>query len=124
MVTNCHIWSHWLLILQVYQKFLSVSTGLSDSALQSIAGQKRSANVEQSTGIYNIFIRLLNTIGLPVLFSSFFNRAVLAVLNQFSLQAGVSKADNLFFLMSPSFGETSYPTTFFGLYFNQFKHAL
>ena len=35
---------------QVYQKFLAVSTGLSDSALQSIAGQKRSANVEQSTG--------------------------------------------------------------------------
>ena len=36
---------------KVYQKFLSVATSISDNAQQSIAGQKLSANVEQSAGI-------------------------------------------------------------------------
>ena len=36
---------------KVYQKFLSVATSISDSAQMSVAGQKRSANVEQSTGL-------------------------------------------------------------------------
>jgi hypothetical protein len=36
---------------KVYQRLLATATGLSDSASQSVAGQKRAANVEQSAGI-------------------------------------------------------------------------
>jgi hypothetical protein len=36
---------------KVYQRFLSVSTNISDSAQLSVSGQRRSANVEQGSGI-------------------------------------------------------------------------
>ena len=36
---------------KVYQRLLATATGLSDSASQSVAGQKRAANVEQGAGI-------------------------------------------------------------------------
>ena len=36
---------------KVYQRLLATATGLSDSASQSVAGQKRAANVEQSAGL-------------------------------------------------------------------------
>ena len=36
---------------KVYQRLLATATGLSDSASQSVAGQKRTANVEQAAGI-------------------------------------------------------------------------
>lgn len=36
---------------KVYHRFLAFATGIADSAQQSVAGQKRTANVEQATGI-------------------------------------------------------------------------
>jgi hypothetical protein len=37
-------------------RFLAFSTGISDSAQQSVAGQKRTANVEQATGLLSSLI--------------------------------------------------------------------
>lgn len=36
---------------KVYNRFMAFATGLADSAQQSVAGQKRAANVEQTSGI-------------------------------------------------------------------------
>lgn len=36
---------------KVYHRFMAFATGISDSAQQSVAGQKRAANVEQGAGI-------------------------------------------------------------------------
>lgn len=41
---------------KVYQRFLTTATGIADSAQQSVAGQKRTANVEQTTGILSNLI--------------------------------------------------------------------
>ncbi|XP_040570676.1 WD repeat and FYVE domain-containing protein 3 isoform X2 [Lepeophtheirus salmonis] len=41
---------------KVYHRFLSAATSISDSASASVAGQKRSANVEQSSGIFSSMI--------------------------------------------------------------------
>lgn len=41
---------------KVYQRFMATATGIADSAQQSVAGQKRTANVEQATGILSNFI--------------------------------------------------------------------
>ncbi|KAK2725772.1 hypothetical protein QYM36_000305, partial [Artemia franciscana] len=41
---------------KVYQRFLATATGISDNAQQSVAGQKRSASVEQSSGILSSFM--------------------------------------------------------------------
>ncbi|QQP38079.1 WD repeat and FYVE domain-containing protein_ putative, partial [Caligus rogercresseyi] len=41
---------------KIYRRFLSAATSISDSASASVAGQKRSANVEQSTGIFSSMI--------------------------------------------------------------------
>jgi WD40 repeat protein len=36
---------------KVYQRFMSMATGIADSAQQSVAGQRRTANVEQATSL-------------------------------------------------------------------------
>ncbi|XP_018321850.1 WD repeat and FYVE domain-containing protein 3 [Agrilus planipennis] len=36
---------------KVYQRFMATATGIADSAQQSVAGQKKTANVEQTTGL-------------------------------------------------------------------------
>lgn len=41
---------------KVYQKFMTTATGISDSAQQSVAGQKRTANVEQATSLLSNLI--------------------------------------------------------------------
>lgn len=41
---------------KVYHRFLAFATGIADSAQQSVAGQKRTANVEQATGILSSLI--------------------------------------------------------------------
>lgn len=41
---------------KVYQRFLSFATGLADSAQQSVAGQKRTANVEQTASLLSSLI--------------------------------------------------------------------
>lgn len=41
---------------KVYQRFLATATGIADSAQQSVAGQKRTANVEQATGLLSNLI--------------------------------------------------------------------
>lgn len=41
---------------KVYQRLMSVATSISDNAQQSVAGQSRSANVEQSSGIFSSLI--------------------------------------------------------------------
>lgn len=41
---------------KVYQRFMASATGISDSAQQSVAGQKRTANVEQATGLLSNLI--------------------------------------------------------------------
>ncbi|KAL1139731.1 hypothetical protein AAG570_006709 [Ranatra chinensis] len=41
---------------KVYQRFLAFATGISDSAQQSVAGQKRTANVEQAAGLLSSLI--------------------------------------------------------------------
>ncbi|BES87468.1 Beach [Nesidiocoris tenuis] len=41
---------------KVYQRFMAFATGLSDSALQSVAGQKRTANVEQGASLLSSLI--------------------------------------------------------------------
>ncbi|CAH1111054.1 unnamed protein product [Psylliodes chrysocephalus] len=41
---------------KVYQRFMSTATGIADSAQQSVAGQKRTANVEQATGLLSNLI--------------------------------------------------------------------
>ncbi|KAK9884773.1 hypothetical protein WA026_009003 [Henosepilachna vigintioctopunctata] len=41
---------------KVYQRFMATATGISDSAQQSVAGQKRTANVEQATGLLSNLI--------------------------------------------------------------------
>nr|CAI5836643.1 unnamed protein product [Callosobruchus analis] len=41
---------------KVYQRFMSTATGISDSAQQSVAGQKRTANVEQATSLLSNLI--------------------------------------------------------------------
>eukprot|EP00095_Tigriopus_kingsejongensis_P009945 maker-scaffold981_size73921-snap-gene-0.19 protein:Tk09945 transcript:maker-scaffold981_size73921-snap-gene-0.19-mRNA-1 annotation:"low quality protein: wd repeat and fyve domain-containing protein 3" len=38
---------------KVYQRFLALATSLSDNAQLSVAGQKRSANVEQGSGLFS-----------------------------------------------------------------------
>lgn len=39
---------------KVYQRFMANATEIADSAQQSVAGQKRTANVEQTSGILSI----------------------------------------------------------------------
>lgn len=41
---------------KVYQRFMTVATSIADSAQQSVAGQKRTASVEQSSGIFSSLI--------------------------------------------------------------------
>lgn len=41
---------------KVYQRFMSMATGIADSALQSVAGQRRTANVEQATSLLSNLI--------------------------------------------------------------------
>ncbi|XP_066149954.1 WD repeat and FYVE domain-containing protein 3 [Euwallacea fornicatus] len=41
---------------KVYQRFMTTATGISDSAQQSVAGQKRTANVEQATSLLSNLI--------------------------------------------------------------------
>lgn len=41
---------------KVYHRFMAFATGIADSAQQSVAGQKRTANVEQATGILSSLI--------------------------------------------------------------------
>ncbi|XP_060523655.1 WD repeat and FYVE domain-containing protein 3 [Cylas formicarius] len=41
---------------KVYQRFMSTATGIADSAQQSVAGQKRTANVEQATSLLSNLI--------------------------------------------------------------------
>ncbi|CAG9764999.1 unnamed protein product [Ceutorhynchus assimilis] len=41
---------------KVYQRFMATATGISDSAQQSVAGQKRTANVEQATNLLSNLI--------------------------------------------------------------------
>lgn len=41
---------------KVYHKFMAFATGIADSAQQSVAGQKRTANVEQAAGILSNLI--------------------------------------------------------------------
>lgn len=41
---------------KVYQRFMALATGIADSAQQSVAGQKRTANVEQTTSLLSNLI--------------------------------------------------------------------
>ncbi|XP_067008592.2 WD repeat and FYVE domain-containing protein 3 [Anabrus simplex] len=41
---------------KVYQRFMTFATAIADSALQSVAGQKRTANVEQGAGLLSSLI--------------------------------------------------------------------
>ncbi|KAB0793199.1 hypothetical protein PPYR_12819 [Photinus pyralis] len=41
---------------KVYQRFMATATGIADSAQQSVAGQKRTANVEQATSLLSNLI--------------------------------------------------------------------
>ncbi|KAJ8966192.1 hypothetical protein NQ317_015412 [Molorchus minor] len=41
---------------KVYQRFMATATGIADSAQQSVAGQKRTANVEQATNLLSNLI--------------------------------------------------------------------
>lgn len=41
---------------KVYQRFMSTATSIADSAQQSVAGQKRGASVEQTSGIFSSLI--------------------------------------------------------------------
>ncbi|XP_050299394.1 WD repeat and FYVE domain-containing protein 3 [Anthonomus grandis grandis] len=41
---------------KVYQRFMATATGISDSAQQSVAGQKRTAHVEQAAGLLSNLI--------------------------------------------------------------------
>ncbi|XP_018577977.1 WD repeat and FYVE domain-containing protein 3 [Anoplophora glabripennis] len=41
---------------KVYQRFMALATGIADSAQQSVAGQKRTANVEQATSLLSNLI--------------------------------------------------------------------
>lgn len=41
---------------KVYQRFMTFATAIADSAQQSVAGQRRTANVEQATGLLSNLI--------------------------------------------------------------------
>lgn len=41
---------------KVYQRFMATATAINDSAQQSVAGQKRGASVEQTSGIFSSLI--------------------------------------------------------------------
>lgn len=41
---------------KVYQRFMALATAIADSASQSVAGQKRNASVEQTSGIFSSLI--------------------------------------------------------------------
>lgn len=41
---------------KVYQRFMATATAIADSAQQSVAGQKRNASVEQTSGIFSSLI--------------------------------------------------------------------
>lgn len=41
---------------KVYQRFMSLATAIADNAQQSVAGQKRNASVEQTSGIFSTLI--------------------------------------------------------------------
>lgn len=41
---------------KVYQRFMATATSIADSAQQSVAGQKRGASVEQTSGIFSSLI--------------------------------------------------------------------
>lgn len=41
---------------KVYQRFMSLATAIADNAQQSVAGQKRNASVEQTSGIFSSLI--------------------------------------------------------------------
>lgn len=43
-------------IIFLYLRFLTNATGIADSAQQSVAGQKRTANVEQAAGLLSNLI--------------------------------------------------------------------
>jgi hypothetical protein len=44
---------------KVYQRFMAFATAIADSAQQSVAGQKRTANVEQGAGLLSSLIGTL-----------------------------------------------------------------
>jgi hypothetical protein len=41
---------------KVYQRFMTFATAIADTAQQSVAGQRRTANVEQATGLLSSLI--------------------------------------------------------------------
>lgn len=41
---------------KIYQRFMNFATSIADCAQQSVAGQKRTANVEQTTGLLSSLI--------------------------------------------------------------------
>lgn len=41
---------------KVYQRFMALATAINDNAQQSVAGQKRNASVEQTSGIFSSLI--------------------------------------------------------------------
>lgn len=41
---------------KVYQRFMTFATAIADNAQQSVAGQRRTANVEQATGLLSNLI--------------------------------------------------------------------
>lgn len=46
----------WIYHYQVYQRFMTHATAINDNAQQSVAGQKRTASVEQTSGIFSSLI--------------------------------------------------------------------
>jgi hypothetical protein len=47
---------------KVYQRFMAFATAIADSAQQSVAGQKRTANVEQGASLLSSLIGTLNCV--------------------------------------------------------------
>ena len=57
---------------KIYERLIALTPGLNDSAKQSIAGQRRTINIEQNTGIINSLIGEKSVVQRYIHFLDFF----------------------------------------------------
>lgn len=85
--------------MKVYQRFLSHATAIADNAQQSVAGQKRTASVEQTSGIFSSLIGETSVTQRWVVSSHF---TFIIVSTDKDLQAGLFLQRTLFACLSPN----------------------
>lgn len=68
---------------KVYQRFMALATAIADNAQQSVAGQKRNASVEQTSGIFSSLIGETSVTQRWVVCTELMNLHAMNFLNEF-----------------------------------------